>query len=396
MTSTHHSFYIISTHDFSRNSAGSTRMNYYAKALATKNHRVYLISCCSTQLSESHFEEISSNVFVLNEKKKSLGFLDTISFLRRLNAFSDRKGGNKSFLLYPTVFMLFEILSIFYLKFYKKKKIYYELNEVRKYASSHEAPLTISKISYSLEKILFKTIFNVTQPLLYFYDGLVCISTRIENYGRQFNRNTLRIPILTDPDKVLEVATGQFCNKDAFNIGFSGSIDPIKEDLANFIEVIEKLNDNGHRVAFNLCGAVKNTYNEKFTRRTCAGTAINYYGFLDELQLSTFLSQQDLLILPRGFTLQNDYGFSTKLSDYLNHKKMVLVTDISDNALYIKDNVNGFVVPPDDKAAMYEKIKYIMESYDSLESKVVLNALKTSKEDFDYRIYSKKLRNFLK
>ena len=36
---------------------------------------------------------------------------------------------------------------------------------------------------------------------------------------------------------------------------------------------------------------------------------IEYFGNLNAKELSTFLNQQQLLVIPRGYTLQNHYGF---------------------------------------------------------------------------------------
>src|SRR5690606_7743318 len=110
----------------------------------------------------------------------------------------------------------------------KKYPVFYELNEVRKYASSYEAPMTFYRVQYSIKKIIFNIICSCVEPLLRFYDGLICISTEIEHYGRRYNKNTMRVPILTDPDLRVEISKKEYFTKGSFNIGFSGSIHPIK------------------------------------------------------------------------------------------------------------------------------------------------------------------------
>ncbi len=396
MNKTRFSFYIISNLDFSRKSAAKTRMLHYAKALANNNNQVYILSCCSNKLSDRHFVELGPNIFLLDKMKTSKNILSAFFFLKELNGFSTSKGDEKSFLFYPTAFIFFEFLTILYLKIYKRYNVFYELNEVRKHASSYEAPMSFGKVLYSLRKIVYKIVFISNQPMLRMYNGLVCISTEIEKYGRRFNKNTLRIPILTDPD--IEIATSgeKYFTEGDFNIGFSGSIHPMKEDLDNFIAVIKELKNQGYSVSFNLCGSIFKTYKQDFLKLCDLREELNYYGFLNGPEMSTFLSQQNLLVLPRGYTLQNKYGFSTKLSDYLTHRKMVLVTDISDNRLYIKEGINGFIVPPNNKKLMYEKIEYIIQNFGELEKIVIPNAINTVKSDFNYKLFGKPLRNFLK
>lgn len=388
-------FYIYANRDFNHKSAAATRMYCYAKALADKDNHVYLVSCCSSELAEENFVEQDPNVFVLNKKELTNSLWGSFSFLKKLDRFAQRKNGKKCFILYPSTFVFLELLSVFYLKIYKKHSVFYELNEVTKHAASYQSPITFKRIKYSALKIVFKIVFTAMQPLLSLYDGLICISTNIEHYGKKFNKNTLRIPILTDPYVDLYTSKNIYSTKNTFNIGFSGSIHPIKENLESFIAVIRRIKEEGHAISFNLCGDVFKTYKDDFLEQCELYEELNYYGFLNTGEMSTFLSQQDLLVVPRGFSLQNKYGFSTKLSDYLNHKKVVLVTDISDNKLYIKDGVNGFIVPPDDATLMYEKLVYIIENFEEIKKSVGPNALNTAINDFYYLNYKQDLLDFL-
>lgn len=390
-----HSFYIYSNVDFSEPSAGTTRMLYYAKALADDTHHVYLVSCCSNSFTDENFKELEPNIFVLEKKKPTTNFFRTFSFVRKLFTYSKRKEGDKTFIYYPFPLVFLELMALFYLKGIRRQAVYSELNEIPKHTSSFHAPMSIKNPKYSFKKILFKTVFTIMEPVLFFYDGIICISTAMEKYGSQFNKNTLRIPILTDPDASVEKSDNIFFTQDAFNIGFSGSIHGTKEDLDNFMSVISKIKKQGHHISFNLCGHIFSRYESEFLKKCNSRSELNYYGNLNKNDLAAFLSQQDLLVVPRGYSVQNKYGFSTKLSDYLNHQKMVLVTDISDNKLYIKDGTNGFIVPPNNPELMYEKLIYIITNYPELSKRIVPNAIETSKNEFYYLNYRKVLRSFL-
>lgn len=391
-----HNFFIFSNCDFSRNSAATTRMIYYAKALAGTNHKVYLLTCSTSKLSDEDFLEIVPNVFVLDKKELTHNFFETFKFLRRMDAFAKKKIGESTFILYPLVFIFLEIFSVLYLKLYKKRSVFCELNEVRKHASAVHKSVSIKRLSYSFKKIMFKSIFTLTESLLFLFDGLICISTEIEKYGQKFNKNTIRVPILTDPEILISKSETVYASDGFFNIGFSGSIIPSKENLLEFMAVLNRLIENGKRVKFNICGIVKEEDLKLLKKVEEKKGTITYYGNLSQEELSTFLMQQDLLVIPRGYNLQNKYGFSTKLSDYLNHKKIILVTDISDNKLYIKDGVNGFIVPPNDPQAMYERIEYVMNNFKALEKEIIPNAQKVSFNEFNYKNFRAPLRTFLK
>jgi glycosyltransferase involved in cell wall biosynthesis len=391
--------FIYSNFNFSVKNAGVTRMLYYAQALANKNTHVYLITCSSSLINLNSFKEIYPNVFILKNNTITQSFFGSFKFIKKIFKFSQETGKEKSFIFYPSPLVYLEIISLFYLKFIKKCHVYYELNEVRKYSSTFHQKISLRQPIYSIKKIIYKTVFSTLEIFLRYYDGLICISTAIEAYGQKFNLSTIRIPILTNPDLKKEFSSKIYSQKDTFNIGFSGSIQPDKENLPNFFKVLGELNKNNYNFTFNMCGHIKKEHHnlllEQIAKDLNISENINYYGNLDAKELSTFLNQQQLLVIPRGYTLQNNYGFSTKLSDYLDHGKSILVTDVSDNKLFIKDGINGFIVPTDNNNKMYDKLKYIIDNYDSIHQNIHENANETSRNSFDYRNFSETLYRFM-
>ena len=374
-------------------------MFYYAQAVANKNTPVYLMTCSASPINEKTLQEVYPNVFILKDNTITHSFLGTFKFIKNVFKFSEEIVEEKSFLFYPSPLVYLELIALFYLKFLKKCKVYYELNEVRKYTATFQEKLSLRHFKYSAKKIIYKTVFSTLEYLLRFYDGLICISTAIETYSKTYNPATIRVPILTHPDFKKEFSNKIYSQKDTFNIGFSGSIHPIKENLINFFKVLAELNKSNYKFSFNMCGYIEKQHKELLLDQTAKELNIkehiNYYGNLDAKELSTFLNQQQLLVIPRGFTLQNNYGFSTKLSDYLNHGKLILITDVSDNKLYIKDGINGFIVPTDDNSKMYEKLKYIINNYNDINNVIQENANVTSRTSFYYMNFSDVLYKFL-
>lgn len=393
-------FYIYSNCDFSQTSAATTRMLYYAKALTiSKKNQVYLVSCCSNQIVDKDFKEIAPNTYLHQNKALTKRPIKTLRFLIELNRFSENKKGENIFILYPYPLIFLELLTVPILIWSKKKPVYFELNEVRKYSSMFHEPFSYRKLKYSIKKLIYPSLYSLIDYSMRFYDGVVCISSNIEKYGKSYNSNTLRIPILTDSNHRTSTSGAKekkYAVKNAFNIGFSGTIHPSKENLIDFIDVLVDLKKQGLEIVFNLCGSVENEHYQSLFENSPMGKNIVYHGNLDRMRLSHFLKDQNLLVLPRGYTKQNNFGFSTKLSDYFNHKKITLTTDISDNGIYIKDGINGFIVPPNDKKALYEKLFYIIKNFTRIESSMTEEVLIASQANFDYRLYSGSLNNFLK
>jgi glycosyltransferase involved in cell wall biosynthesis len=376
-----------------------TRMLYYAQALANENTAVYLMTCSASPITKNLFKEVYPNVFILKNNTITQSFFGTFRFIMNLFKFSQEAVKEKAFIFYPSPLVYLEIIALFYLKFIKKCQLYYELNEVRKYSSTFHKKTSFKHLKYSIKKIIYKSVFSVLEFFLRYYDGLICISTSIESYGKKFNHSTIRIPILTNPDLKKDPSFKIYSQKDTFNIGFSGSIHPVKENLLNFFKVLEDLNKNNYNFTFNMCGHIQKEHHDllfdQMAKDLNIKQNIKYYGNLDAKELSTFLNQQQLLVIPRGYTLQNNYGFSTKLSDYLDHGKPILVTDISDNKLFIIDGLNGFIVPTDDNDKMYNKLMYIINNYDRMFDSIQKKANETSRNSFYYKNFSELLYEFL-
>jgi glycosyltransferase involved in cell wall biosynthesis len=387
--------YIYGNLDFLGKSAAAKRMQYYAKSLVSDTMKVYLVSCTTTRLVEEDFIETESGIFIHPTKSQTRSLSGSLNFLKNLNRLSASKNSKSIYLLYPQSFFFLEFWSVFYMILYKKHKVFYELNEVKKYYLFLYKSVIKSKTKALLTVFIRKIQFSIMDRFMKYHAGLICISTNIERYGQKFNTNTLRVPILTDPKLEFEPINTQFSTPNVFNIGFSGSIVPKKENLLQFVEVLNSIINRGFEIKFNLCGSVTPENLSLLRKASIQANCIAYYGNLNERELSNFLIQQDLLVVPRGYTLQNKYGFSTKLSDYLNHKKVILVTDISDTAMYIKDGVNGFIVSPDDVREMTEKLSYIITNFNSIEPKMIHQAAITSAKYFDYRHYRSALTTFL-
>ena len=85
---------------------------------------------------------------------------------------------------------------------------------------------------------------------------------------------------------------------------------------------------------------------------------------------------------------------SHKLSEYLVSGIPVLVTDVSDNALYIRDGFNGYIITPGSASVMADKILEIIRDYNWEAKILVENAYQTVREKFDYRLFSYDYVNF--
>jgi len=387
------------------NSAGSSRMSKFADAIALYSS-VYLFSYVpKCRIGETNIVEVRKNIFANTcQPKKSrlaklLSPIFLLQFLRSVIKYTEEKKESTVFYLYPSTRPALDYLVVLYLIWFKSKTVYYEANEIRRFipklqkrVSFFKHPLTYINKYRSLIK------YSLSEKLTRYFSGLVCISTSIEAYFKKYNTNTIRIPILTEYQEKENQPSLNYNSNEVFKICFGGMVSVKKENLLVFIDVLGKVNLKSPDFQMSFYGQVSNIDQKLLENRA------DKYNISDKLffkkavqqkELIQVYQQHHLLVLPRGYNLQNHYGFSTKMTEYLESGVPCLVTNVSDNGLFIKDSVNGFIVEPDKPDAMVDKIIHIISTYSKVAGSISKNALNTVKHELNYKVHAEKLYHFL-
>lgn len=386
------------------NIAGSSRIDKYARALA-QNSKVYLISVDDINSLNSPFESDLPNIFypIRNSKVAKFSLLKYILFFKRLKIKLKKEGifEQSIFLLYPSTRTVFDFYALFFIKIVFRKKLYYEVNELRRTCLANRIfSKYLLRRFFELLKYLFDSMtYILIEAFIPFFDGLIVISTNLEKYFNPLNANIIRIPILSDVSIAENISFKAYTNTAPFKIGFFGSISYKKEGFDIFYQSIHELINEFPNIEVHLFGPINN--NEKVELLKAYPTQLGfmnkliYHGVIDQSILMPEIRKMNLLILPRTFNEQTRYGFSTKLSEYLVSGVPVLVTNVSDNGLYIKDGINGYLIEPGNSTLMKAKILYVIKENTKAHNLLVNSAYHTATKEFYYLNYSTKLYNFL-
>ena len=389
-------------------SAGASRMKNFARALAPHCPVYFITFSPPYAIEPEQIKEVDKNFFVLEKPddtlngrmKKILIAFRYFRYVKEAYKFSKTLKKDVIFYHYPSTDMALDYFVVYYLIKLKKQKVYYEANEIRRYDSGFN-----KKVSFFVEPLHFlKRKFALikyiqSEHLTKHFKGLVCISTNIEKYLHQYNHNTIRIPILANKELIDQSHKVVFKDNETFKICFSGTVGIMKENLGVFFEALSLVDKKFHNFRFDLYGSVVTTdkreiFNELIPRYNLTEKVL-YKGMVLQDALQEIYKDYHLLVVPRGFNLQNHYGFSTKLSEYLISGVPVLITNISDNALYLHDGYNGFMVEPDNAQLMADKILEIIETYASFAETMPERAYDTVTKELDYSNFSETLTNFL-
>lgn len=115
-----------------------------------------------------------------------------------------------------------------------------------------------------------------------------------------------------------------------------------------------------------------------------------FTGVVSAERMPQILKNATILALDRPNNLQAKYGFPTKLGEYLLTGNPVVVTDVGDISLFLKDGESALIATPDDIEDFANKLCWSIEHPN--ESKAIGKQGKTVAENhFNYLAESKKI-----
>lgn len=106
-----------------------------------------------------------------------------------------------------------------------------------------------------------------------------------------------------------------------------------------------------------------------------------------------YLNESSILALARPNNKQAQGGFPSKVGEYLSTGRPIVVTRVGEIPDYIVDNINGFLVEPDDYNKFAEKLMFVIENY-SIAEKIGAEGRELSKR-FDSKNQVRELVQFL-
>jgi glycosyltransferase involved in cell wall biosynthesis len=391
--------FIISTMQIlNGRTAGSQRVLKIAKSLSLGDTNVFI--CSFTEISKGPFIKsvLYPNIFHLTTKNNGRSSIfHLFYFIFSLNRFIKARKSNSVIYLYPTSKIIHDFIYLIYFKLIQKYKFFCEINELRSTNLYTKTPPAndLKKVLFYIKFPFIFLIYKVSEVQIFFYDGVIVISTSLEKYLSRYTKKKIRIPILCDISNSINFKQLPYNRNEPFKICFSGTISTRKEGFNLLFEAMKKVNQKKN-VELHMYGFISEGDNKEINHlieKHHLQGKIFYHGHFDPEDLPVEFLKYNLLILPRPSTRQNKYGFSTKLSEYMVSGIPVLVTDVSDNRLFIKDGHNGYIIPPGSLSEMTTKINEIIDNY-NFDNSIVSNAYATSKNEFDYKLYTQKLINF--
>lgn len=200
------------------------------------------------------------------------------------------------------------------------------------------------------------------------FDKVFVISTFIKNFfiDRGVAESKLQVyPMIVDPNR--------FAGLEKQNVGYRyiaycGNLQNSKDGVADLIEAFGTSQNAKNNFMLLLIGK-KPSSDEMVIYETMIAKyrlldKVMFTGQVQHYDMPQMLKNADILALCRPANHQAEGGFPTKMGEYLSTANPVLVTNVGDMELYIKDGINGFVSQADNISMFRDKLDYIATHYE--------------------------------
>lgn len=230
--------------------------------------------------------------------------------------------------------------------------------------------------------------------------GIIVISKRISEHLKLTGIEEAKIiglPILVDCDRFTQhsLASVPLLLGKLYFLN-SGALDE-KEGLEFILEAFAQVARNHDQTFLAFTGTPndqRKRYIVDYAKRLKIEQKLIFTGFVSIDQLSWAYQNAIALLCCRTNTLFANYGFPTKLGEYLSSGKPVITTNVGDIHLYLKDRQSAFIALSENSESIMKSMEAIL-SDPILATRVGREGQKVAKEQFYYGNYVQPLDNFI-
>ena len=211
---------------------------------------------------------------------------------------------------------------------------------------------------------IFKRYFCKKIELAIFYrklakvDNLLVISKALKDHyiAKGFNSDQINVVnMFVDSSRF----SGVEKNTTSKYIAYCGSVGCKKDGVDVLIKSFAKLYECFPEYSLEIYGdgpASEVAYLKEVSVELGIGAKVKFCGKIPYEDMPQKLTNASILALSRPNNKQNQYGFPTKLGEYLATGNPVVVTSVGEIPAYISDAENGYLARPDDVESFAQKL----------------------------------------
>ncbi len=191
-------------------------------------------------------------------------------------------------------------------------------------------------------------------------DGIISISSYIQNYYQNYNCQTICVPPLID--KKSHKWDNSFMIEDnpitqLVYVGNPGA--GTKDKLGVIIEAMKRLekDDPTFNIRFDILGMTESQFENAFKMKVDNCSFVSFHGRKPNSEALDFIKKSDFTIFLRDNNLVCTAGFPTKFSESIACGTPVLTNLSSDLGKYLKEGENGFILDSTNMNTLCETLR---------------------------------------
>ena len=336
---------IIIAHDYLEGSASSNRVICFAKGYRDNGKEVHLMLFAPQGHQELEIKGINVHFFYEPQMqlKPMRRFVAIRSYVKAIKSLYEP--GKTAIHIYRTPWW-----GCFFNK--KKYNFFYERGEVPFYS-------TTNSIVYRLQEYIGRgEAKNAT--------GMLAQTHSLKEYYSKYGvKNSEVINMFVDTSRFENLKI----DKSTKYIAYCGTICKHKDGVDDLIKAFEVVHQKHPEYKLYLIGAFEALYgDEEYLRNMVKEKGLNdvivFTGRVKPTDIPGLLANASILALARPVNPQTQYGFPTKLGEYLCTGNPIVLTEVGEIGMYMKDHINCIFAKPDNHIDFAEKLLWTIENYD--------------------------------
>lgn len=307
-------------------------------------------------------------------------------------------------------------------KYFNVISIFKDINKNEKIIATicYTQLLKTLTIAFILSKIIkFKTILERGEHPLQYYqnsffrkiegdikiyleiklcNGITCISQYLIDFYNKRGVNDKKlflVPSTVDTNRFLISNNALFPFQ---YILYCGSLTLVKDGLHILIESFVRISEKYPKINLVIIG--KGITIEEEIKIKGLVSSLNivkrvfFLGQLSRMEIPAYLNSAKILALARPKSMVADAGFPSKLTEYLASGIPLVVTEVGEIPVYLKDNENAFISQPDSVDDFTAKLDFVLSNY-KLAKQVAIKGKELTKTIFNYSYQAKRIISFI-
>lgn len=223
------------------------------------------------------------------------------------------------------------------------------------------------------------------------FDGIYVINNALKKYFSALTQSSVSIVnMMVDPSRFEQDSVKSDKNT---VISYCGNLDDEKDGVSILIRAFAVIASIFPKTILQIIGPLNN----KTTKQKMESLVIElkiekrvlFTGYILNEEIPQLLMNSDILALARPNNKQAEGGFPTKLGEYLATGNPVVITNVGEIGLFLKDGVNAFISKPDNVEDFSKKLEEAVSSKKRIQ--IGLAGKELVYNEFNYLEQAKKL-----